>query len=414
MTAAARFALLLALVGFVAAQPASATWSIVIADSRTQEVAVGTVTCLEAFDLVALVPVVVVGKGAGACQAAGDFNGARRPIIFNGLKNGLAPAQILAQLAAVSGHASRQYGIVDTLGRSVTFTGEVAMPWAGGVTGSAGPLHYAIQGNILTGPCVADAIEFAVLNTPGDIPARLMAGMEAARDAGGDGRCSCALGATACGCPPPVFAKSGHIGGMVVARVGDELDDNCNVAGCADGRTYMRLNVTFQTPADPDPVVQLREQYDRWRDAKRGLPDAIRSRVLISPSEPRPPGGGHTDAIRAPELISPAAVERGSTYTMRVELRDLSGGPITDGGAALRITHERDSAGLSSIDRVRPLGGGAFEATLTVAGGSGVDRFRVITDDGDRPIVLAPMPTLVVGSVPGKAVGVPTGDASAP
>ena len=62
-----------------------ATWSICITDSSTKEVAVGTVTCLNQFDLLSLVPVVVVGKGAAAVQSAGDFDGIRRPIIFDGL-----------------------------------------------------------------------------------------------------------------------------------------------------------------------------------------------------------------------------------------------------------------------------------------------------------------------------------------
>ena len=116
---------------------APATWSIVLADSRTREVAVGTVTCLNNYDLLAIVPVAVVGKGAGACQASGDFNGLRRPIMFEQLQLGTPPQQILDLLAAISGHSSRQYGIADTQGRMITFTGSSTSAWAGGVVGVA-------------------------------------------------------------------------------------------------------------------------------------------------------------------------------------------------------------------------------------------------------------------------------------
>jgi uncharacterized Ntn-hydrolase superfamily protein len=158
------------------------TWSICIADAESKEVAVGTVTCLNEFDLVALVPVVVVGKGAAAVQAAGDFDGIRRPIVFAELMNETLPADILDMLAGIAGHQDRQYGIADTLADAITFTGSDTFEWAGGVVGSECTMFYAIQGNILAGGCVVPAIEQAILTTPGDIPAKLMAGMQAARD----------------------------------------------------------------------------------------------------------------------------------------------------------------------------------------------------------------------------------------
>ncbi len=87
---------------------ARATWSIIIADEETKEVAAGTVTCLSSYDLLAIVPVVVVGKGGGACQSAGDFAGIRRPLIFKHLGLGTPPEEILELLGGVSGHQSRQ------------------------------------------------------------------------------------------------------------------------------------------------------------------------------------------------------------------------------------------------------------------------------------------------------------------
>jgi uncharacterized Ntn-hydrolase superfamily protein len=368
------------------AASADATWSIVICDSETKEVAVGTVTCLDTFDLLAIVPVVVVGKGAAAVQAAGDFNGSRRPIIFEQLMLGTDPHDILALLAAVPGHQSRQYGIADTQGRMITFTGASTLAWAGGVIGADGSRVYAIQGNILAGDCVVPAIEQAVLNTDGDIPARLMAGMQAARAAGGDGRCSCSPATpTACGCPPLSFTKSGHIGTMVVARVGNTDDPACNSAGCADGNYFMKLNVAFQSPGAPDPVVQLQGLFDTWRADLVGWPDAMQSTVAIDPA-----------------FIPPNGV---STATMQITLRDWQGLPISVPIQSVGVGHARDSDRLSTVGPVVDTGGGTYSVMLTAGTAPGLDRFAVVVDDGQRITLLAPNPALryyVLGDLDGS------------
>jgi len=359
---------------FILAPTARATWSIVLADAETGEVAVGTVTCLTNLDLAAIVPVVVVAKGAAAVQAAGDFDGIRRPLIFQELMNGSDPNAILDQLANIAGHQNRQYGIVDVAGRKITFTGDDASEWKGGMVGSQGALHYAIQGNILAGACVADAIEQAVLNTAGDIPEKLMAGMAAARDQGGDGRCSCNLGPTACGCPVPSFTKSGHIGAMIVARPGDMDDPLCNAGGCADGDYFMRLNVADQLFPDPEPVDQLRSLFDNWRLDLTGRPDAARSMAGFEPAT-LPPNGA-------------------ATTTLRIVPLDWQGLAITTPILAATASHAPDSAGLSAIGPAMPQPDGSVEFTLTAGTGPGVDRFIVTLDDGIRPVQLAPAPAL--------------------
>ncbi len=354
---------------------AHATWSIVIADSETKEVAVGTVTCLNNYDLLAIVPVVVVGKGAAACQASGDFDGLRRPIIFQQLMLGTPPSQILTMLAGISGHQSRQYGIADTQGRMLTFTGTQCLQWAGGVTGQQGSMVYAIQGNILAGSCVVPAIEQALLNTPGDVPAKLMAGMQAARQKGGDGRCSCSpSNPTSCGCPPPTFNKSGHIGGMVVARIGDTDDTVCNASGCVDGNYFMRLNVAFQNSSRPDPVTQLQGLFDTWRSGLIGRPDAIQSLVTFSP--PTLPPNGHASG----ELL--------------ITVRDWQGALVTSGIQSVTVAHAGDSAGISAIGAVTDLGNGTYSGALVAGTQTGVDRFVVTIDDGVRPVTLMPEPEL--------------------
>jgi len=369
--------IMVALVVGISAPAVDATWSIVITDCETKEVAVGTVTCLTSFDLLNIVPVVVVGKGAAAVQAAGDFDGIRRPIIFDGFMAGMSPHEIFAILQGIPGHQSRQYGIADTNGDKLSFTGSSNGQWAGGVTGTDGTMSYAIQGNVLAGACVVDAIKAAILGTAGDIPAKLMAGMQAAKDNGGDGRCSCSSAAPAsCGCPPagyvPDVDKSGHIGGMVVARVGDIDDPVCNAAGCVGGLYFMRLNVPFQSAAAPDPVVQLKALFADWRTGLVGRPDAIRSEVVFDP-----------------QLVAPNGV---STTAMQIALLDWQGLPVTVPIGSVVVEHASGSAGLSTFGAAVDNGGGTFTVGLTAGTGPGVDLLVVTVDDATRTVVLAPEP----------------------
>jgi hypothetical protein len=211
----------------LAALDARATWSIVLIDVRTGEVAAGSATCLTNFDLRVNTPVLLTGIGAATAQSSVDSTGQNRGTIRNGLALAQTPAALLARLAQTdTAHQSRQYGWVDTLGRTLTFSGSNAGPWAGGQTspliGRVGDIAYAIQGNVLTGPCVVEQAVTAALAAPTDLADKLMLAMEAARLAGGDGRCSCAPENTqGCGCTLPLPAKSAHIAYMLVARAGD-------------------------------------------------------------------------------------------------------------------------------------------------------------------------------------------------
>lgn len=205
------------------AAPASATWSILIVDTRTGEIGLGSATCLTRFDLRENTPVLIAGRGAATAQSSVDASGRNRALIRDRLIQGAPPDAILAELALTdAAHQTRQYGFVDASGGTVTFTGSGAGAWAGGVTGSHGDLVWAVQGNVLSGPNVVEDAARAIVETPGDLPEKLMSAMRAAREAGGDGRCSCSAGnPTACGSPPPGDFKSAHIGYLLVARAED-------------------------------------------------------------------------------------------------------------------------------------------------------------------------------------------------
>lgn len=245
----ARSLALATLAGF--AGTASATWSILIVNTRTGEIAVGSATCLTGFDLEANTPVLVPMVGAAAAQSFVDSNGQNRTYIRDSLLRGSTLNATLAGLASRdSGHQTRQYGMIKVNGEALTFTGTQAGPWAGGATGQIGEIAYAVQGNVLTGPPVVAAAVDAIVSTPGDLAAKLMASMEAARAMGGDGRCSCGPQADACGSPPASFTKSAHIGYMLIARAGDT--QNCRAAYPTSGGVQQILIGDFNGDGLPE------------------------------------------------------------------------------------------------------------------------------------------------------------------
>lgn len=214
-----------------AGAPASATWSILIADTRTGEIALASATCVSGIDLREHTPVIVTGVGACTAQSVVDTTGQNKVFVRDRFLQGVAPEDIVTALAGFDGgHQGRQYGMVDVFGNTATFSGSGAAQWKGGVTGRIergrlGPeddLVYAVQGNILVGPEPVLAAEEALRTTPGDLADKLMAAMEAARALGGDGRCSCAQdNPTGCDVPPPAPFKSAHVGYMLISRPGD-------------------------------------------------------------------------------------------------------------------------------------------------------------------------------------------------
>ncbi len=215
-------------------------------DTRTGEIGVASATCLALQDVEDLTPVIVVGRGAACAQAALDTTGVNRALIRDMLLQGASPQSIIDALARNDGlaHPSRQYGIVDATGRTITVTGADCIGAAVGVTGAfdytyagqAGHIVYAMQGNILTGNQVVAAAELSLRNTVGDLPARLMSAMEAARSFGGDGRCSCNPDQpTACGSPPAGFAKAADNGFFIISRPGDSDQGSAALAAGGPG-----------------------------------------------------------------------------------------------------------------------------------------------------------------------------------
>lgn len=138
-----------------------------------------------------VVPAAVAGVGAVATQA--EANVAYKGLALSHMDEG-ATADVALQrlLEEDPQRAHRQVGLVDVDGNAATHTGHDCFDWAGGVTGDG----VAIQGNILTGPEVVEAMRASWQASAGEpFERRLLEALRAGDAAGGDrrGRQSAAL-----------------------------------------------------------------------------------------------------------------------------------------------------------------------------------------------------------------------------
>jgi uncharacterized Ntn-hydrolase superfamily protein len=156
------------------------TYSIVARDAESGELGVGVQS--QAFNTGAAVPWARPGVGAVATQSFTDRRYGWRGLDL--LAAGVAPADALAELMAADElPAFRQVGMIDPQGRTAQFTGEHCIACAGHVAGDG----WAAQGNMLAAEAwheMGRAFEAA----QGTLAQRLMAGLDAAEEAGGDWR----------------------------------------------------------------------------------------------------------------------------------------------------------------------------------------------------------------------------------
>ncbi|MBA2619477.1 MAG: DUF1028 domain-containing protein [Rubrobacter sp.] len=159
-----------------------ATFSIVAFDPETGSLGVAVHSKFLAAG--ALVPHARAGVGAVATQALANV--AHGPRGLGLMAQGKTASETVGLLAEEDEQkAQRQVGIVDAGGRAAAFTGEDCHDWAGSLTGE----HYAIQGNILAGREVVEAMAGAYEEAGGeDLAGRLLAALEAGQEAGGDPR----------------------------------------------------------------------------------------------------------------------------------------------------------------------------------------------------------------------------------
>ena len=203
------------------------TFSIVARDPATGDLGVAVASKFLAVG--AVVPWARAGVGAIATQALANVR--YGPDGLAALAAGGDAERVLAELtAADDGRADRQAGIVDGHGGAATYTGPGCLTWAGGRTGDA----VAVQGNILTGPEVVDAILAAYEAADGPFPDRLLEALLAGDRAGGD-------------------ARGRESAALLVVR------ENAGYGGVDDRWLDLRVD------DHPDPVPELQRIMGVWR-----------------------------------------------------------------------------------------------------------------------------------------------------
>jgi uncharacterized Ntn-hydrolase superfamily protein len=157
------------------------TFSIVARDPLTGDMGVAVASKFLAAGSV--VSHARAGVGGIATQALANYS--YGPDGLELLAGGLAAAEVIERLtAADEGRDHRQLGVVDAAGGAATYTGKACIDWAGGRTAEG----VAVQGNILSGPSVVDAMLDAYLAPGLPFPERLVAALKAADEQGGDRR----------------------------------------------------------------------------------------------------------------------------------------------------------------------------------------------------------------------------------
>lgn len=133
------------------------------------------------------------GVGVVATQAIVDVSYGPQALVL--LRRGLPAEQVVRQVLADDpdprpqdwSKEGRQFAVVDARGNVFAYTGPRATEWAGHKS-CAAPHHCTAQGNILAGSGVVDSMVAAFERTPGRLPQRLVAALEAGQVAGGDRR----------------------------------------------------------------------------------------------------------------------------------------------------------------------------------------------------------------------------------
>src|SRR5690606_38942594 len=245
--------------------PASATWSVIAVDTATGQVVIASATCVPqarfatfpAKGLMDIQAIVVPGVAVAAAQAGVDNTRANQTLIYEELRKGTAPAEIIEMLRSDPNLQRRQFAIVDRQGRSAGFSGSgngiVSLDMQDRVPGTS--IVYSVQGNILASDEVVYQAARAFREGEGSMVERVMRAMEVADAQGGDRRCTCAsepLTAATRACT----LKTSNVAYLLVANPTDAVGTTFN-----DGRYSLFIDVhdqNIQPHEDANPVTTLR------------------------------------------------------------------------------------------------------------------------------------------------------------
>jgi uncharacterized Ntn-hydrolase superfamily protein len=210
------------------------------------------------------VPAAVAGVGAVATQA--ETNVAYKGLALSHMDEGAtAPVALQRLLEEDPGREHRQVGIVDVDGTTASHTGQQCLDWAGGIAEQ----DITVQGNLLTGPEVVEAIKGAWDAGPAglDLGRRLLAALTAGDRAGGDrrGRQSAAL---------LVVRDGAGYGGLDDVAIDLRVDDHPDP--CRELGRLLDLNELHLTASRDDekvPVDSSLKQELETRARALGHPD---------------------------------------------------------------------------------------------------------------------------------------------
>jgi uncharacterized Ntn-hydrolase superfamily protein len=214
-----------------------------------------------------VVPAAVAGIGAVATQA--DVNVTWKGLTLSLLDEGATAAVAVDRLVEDDDAPShRQVGVVDVVGNAAAHTGADCLPWAGDLVGPG----VALQGNVLAGPEVLDAMResWAATDTDPELGRRLLAALTAGDRTGGDrrGRQSAAL---------LVVRDGAGYGGLDDVAVDLRVDDHPDP--CTELGRLLDLNRLYLTASTEDERVPL---DDALRAELEGLARATGRRDLAA------------------------------------------------------------------------------------------------------------------------------------
>lgn len=235
------------------------TFSIVAVDRETGDLGVAVASKFIAAG--SIVPWVKLGVGAVATQAWANVKFG--PVILALLEEGYTPRRAVEAVLSVDPRREhRQIGVVDAKGEAYAFTGKECLPYAGHIVGDG----YAVQGNILAGEEVLEAMARAYESTRGELVDKLLAALKAGDEAGGDrrGKQSAAV---------VVVRRCGGYGGCeegvgkyVDLRVDDHPDPVNELI-----RLFKIWEITILAREDPSDVVDLADVAGKVQEALRRL-----------------------------------------------------------------------------------------------------------------------------------------------
>ncbi|MEE9234582.1 MAG: DUF1028 domain-containing protein [Candidatus Acidoferrales bacterium] len=273
---AAFLSILLGAVALVGATPTPgvvATFSIAAYDPQTGDLGVAVASKFPAVG--AMVPWARAGVGAVATQAAANLEFGPKGLEM--MQLGFSAQEALDQLIENdSRRHDRQVGLVDAEGRAAAWTGSNCFAFAGHIVGQ----NYTVQGNILSGREVIEAMSEAFTRAPGPLAERLLAALEAGDATGGDrrGKQSAAL---------LVVREGAGYGGAndrwIDLRVDDHSEPVAELRRLFDLHTFYFGESTDLVPLTPALVREIQRLLTRagfYQGETLGVYDAETRRAL--------------------------------------------------------------------------------------------------------------------------------------